>query len=169
MWDSESDVWLADLTDGVGHDRGGDVTHIYPRNNEICRFRIWCLMCESWRWCVLWRSELVSDMRPRSDMGQVDLSNKVWWVECELHWQSPQYPVNVLISWANPLIPIWSKMGVCARASGTMKSYLTHRRQGLEGSMENCLLCSQLAVNVAQKKGHCGRYWLFRSLRPEEG
>lgn len=29
---------------------------------------------------------------------------------------------------ANPLTPVWSKMGY-ARASGTMESYLTHRRQ----------------------------------------
>ena len=34
-------------------------------------------------------------------------------------------------AWYTLLIPIWSKLGVCARASGTMKSYLTHKRQGL--------------------------------------
>lgn len=112
-----------------------------------------------------------SDMCPGSDMGQVDPSNKAWWVERKLHWQSPQYPVNVLISWPTPWPLSGVRWGKCKgfRNNGKLSDSQKARTGAVEGSLENCLLCSQLTVNVAQKRGHCGRYWLFRSLRPEEG
>ena len=174
MWDPESDVWLADLTDSVGRDRGGDVTHMYPRNNEICKFRIWLLVCESWRWCVLWRSDMCAVgarhvSRKWHGAGRSEQQGVVGRTQAAL--AEPTVPVNVLISWANPLTPVWSKMGYVQGLQEQWEVvWLTEGRDWCCGwSMENCLLCSQLTVNVAQKRGHCGRYWLFRSLRHEEG